>query len=72
MKINNRLTQYAAGVFFLLACAFAWLMPTPANSDPQSSPSRLKVSTVSTNESTETGYQIRKLSLEITLFSSPY
>ena len=72
MKISNRLTQFAVGAIFLLACAFVCLSPGPVNSDAQVPRTRLKVSTASTNESTETGYQIRKLSLEITLISNIY
>lgn len=71
MKINNRLVQYAAGIFFLLAWAFICLKPAQNNSDTQQ-PSRLKVSAATTNESTSAGYQVRKISLEISLFTNLY
>lgn len=69
MKINNRLAQYAAGIFFLLACCCIWLNHTPYNGDTTQQPSRLKVSAGTTNESTSTGHQVRKISLEISLFT---
>ncbi len=68
MKINNRLIQFAAGVFFLLACILVWF--TPHHSETLHQPSRLKVSAVTTNENTVSGYQVRKISLEISLFTN--
>ncbi|WP_214228247.1 hypothetical protein [Pedobacter sp. B4-66] len=66
MTINNRLAQYAAGIFFLLACC---VQLTPYYSDAHQAPSRIKVSAGTTNESSSTGHQIRKISLEISLFT---
>lgn len=68
MKINNRLIQFAAGVFFLLACVLVWF--TSHHSETLHQPSRLKVSAGTTNEHTAAGYQVRKISLEISLFTN--
>ena len=72
MKNSNRLTQFAVGAIFLLACAFVGLSPGPVNSEAQVPRSRLIFSTASTDERTASGYEIRKLSLEITLISNIY
>lgn len=68
MKINNRLIQFAAGVFFLVACVLVWF--SPHHSQILHQPSRLKVSAGTTNENTAAGYQVRKISLEISLFTN--
>lgn len=72
MKISNRLSQFAVGIIFLLACASGCLSPGPVNSDVQVPRSRLMFSTSSTDERTASGNEIRKLSLEITLISNIY
>lgn len=70
MKINNRLIQFAAGVFFPLTCILLWF--TPPHSDTIQQPSRLKVSAGTTNENTTTGYRVRKISLEISLITNVF
>jgi hypothetical protein len=70
MKINNRLIQFATGIFFLLACVLVWFIPH--QNDPTRQPSRLKVSAGTTNENTAAGYQVRKISLEISLFTNVF
>jgi len=72
MKISNRIIQYSAGVFFLLACTCAGLTYTPATTKECQPASRFRVSAATTNESTSSGFQVRKISLEITLFSNKY
>jgi len=70
MKINNRIIQYTMGVFFLLAWACLCLKLAQNNSNHK--PSEFKVSAATTNEGITLVCQIRKLSLEITLFSNTY
>nr|WP_121273595.1 hypothetical protein [Pedobacter schmidteae] len=72
MKTNNWFIPYAAGIFFLLTCLLVWLTPTPQQSNNLKQPSRFKVSAATTNENTSTGYQVRKISLEISLFTNLY
>lgn len=72
MKINNRLVEYAAAIFFLLACLLIWFTPPPQQSDIPEQPSRFKLRAASTNQSSSTGHQIRKICLEITLLSNKY
>lgn len=69
MKINNRLIQFAVGFFFLLASILVWF--SPDQNDTKQQPSRLKVSAGTTNENTA-GYQVRKISLEISLFTNAF
>lgn len=70
MRINNRLIQCTAGIFFLLACVLAWYAPRPQQNSNHKQPSRLKVSAATTNQSNSMGQQVRKISLEIILFSN--
>lgn len=72
MKINNRLIQYTAGIIFLLAYLLIWFTPSPKQSDIPEQPSEFKVSATTINGRITIGCQIRKLSLEITLFNNPY
>lgn len=70
MRINNRLAQYTAGIFFLLACVLVWYTPKPHQSRDHKQPSRFSLRAATTNQSNSMGHQVRKISLEIILFSN--
>ena len=72
MKINNRLIQYATGIFFLLAYLLVWFTPMSHQSDNHKPSSRIKVNAATSNQSATRGHQVRKISLEIILFSNKY
>ncbi|WP_316818194.1 hypothetical protein [Pedobacter nyackensis] len=72
MNISNRFTQYAAGAFFLLACSCGQLNFEPQKSNTDLQPAGLKVIAGTTNETPKKGCQVRKISLEISLFTNQY